>query len=705
MRFDTQLSLISAFLSIALAVVALARTKGKALADWALVAGLVLLALEQVLSGMAFQSDFLSDVVRWQSWRLLVLGMLPATWLLFSLCYARGNAAEFLRKWGVFVVAAFFTPVVLATVYRDELFQTASAPYLLRVHSIVPFGWAGLALFLVVLAGSVLVLMNLERTFRASVGTMRWRIKFMLMGIGLLFIVRIYTCTQALLFLGVDRSLESLDSAALWIAALLILRSLFRDRQSSPDIYPSHLVLQGSFTVVLVGAYLLIVGLFAKIVASVGGDASFAVKAFVVLVLLVLLAVVVQSDRVRLHVRRFLSRNFNRPSHDYRAVWRKFTEGMASEVEQTGVSRSLAKLVVETFQALSVSVWIVEENKESLTLAASTFLSDNDARPSPPPEKVRALLRHFRADPEPVDLEASKEEWAQMLKELHPRKFPTGGDRICVPLISGGDVLGFITIGDRVSGTEFTIEDFDMLTCVGGHASASILSAQMSRRLLMVKELEAFQTMAAFFVHDLKNAASTLNLMLQNLPVHFDDPAFREDALRGVGKTVSHINHLVSRLTSLRHELKMQPASTDFNAMVTSAIAGAVGTSDAKIVTEFSAVGPVNLDREQISKVVTNLVLNALESAPNNAPVRVATSQDESWAILAVSDQGCGMSPEFLSRSLFRPFTTTKKNGLGIGMFQSKMIVESHGGRIAVASEVGRGTTFQVFLPRLPSTS
>ena len=60
---------------------------------------------------------------------------------------------------------------------------------------------------------------------------------------------------------------------------------------------------------------------------------------------------------------------------------------------------------------------------------------------------------------------------------------------------------------------------------------------------------------------------------------------------------------------------------------------------------------------------------------------------------------GCGMSPDFIARSLFRPFQTTKKNGLGIGMFQSKMIVEAHGGRIAVASQPGAGTTFQVFLP------
>jgi len=57
------------------------------------------------------------------------------------------------------------------------------------------------------------------------------------------------------------------------------------------------------------------------------------------------------------------------------------------------------------------------------------------------------------------------------------------------------------------------------------------------------------------------------------------------------------------------------------------------------------------------------------------------------------------MSAEFQHRSLFRPFQTTKKKGLGIGVFQSKMIVEAHGGRIEVESELGKGTTFRVLLP------
>jgi hypothetical protein len=72
--------------------------------------------------------------------------------------------------------------------------------------------------------------------------------------------------------------------------------------------------------------------------------------------------------------------------------------------------------------------------------------------------------------------------------------------------------------------------------------------------------------------------------------------------------------------------------------------------------------------------------------------------------VLAVSDNGCGMDPDFLNRSLFRPFQTTKKNGLGIGLFQSKMIVEAHLGKINVESQPGKGTTFRIALP-LPKPS
>ena len=254
-------------------------------------------------------------------------------------------------------------------------------------------------------------------------------------------------------------------------------------------------------------------------------------------------------------------------------------------------------------------------------------------------------------------------------------------------------------LGDRVGGISFSWQDFDLLKCVADQVAASLLNVQLSQRILQAKEMEAFQTMSAFFVHDLKNTTSTLNLMLKNLPVHFDDPEFRADALRGISKTVAHINRLIGRLSQLRHELQIKPVESDLNEVVAKALAGWEEAAGVTLVKNLRSLPNIPLDQEQMLKVVTNLVLNAREAVLPAGEIRIETSQSNGCVILTVSDNGCGMAPEFLSRSLFRPFQTTKKNGLGIGLFQSKMIVEAHRGRVQVESQPVKGTTFRIVLP------
>jgi len=551
---------------------------------------------------------------------------------------------------------------------------------------------------LLVLIGSVLILMNLERTFRASVGTMRWRIKYMLMGVGLLFAVQIYTACQEILFRSIDLSLEELNAGTLVVASLLILRSFFRASPMDLDVYPSQSVLQGSVTVLLAGIYLLIVGIFAKAVVFAGKGNAFALEAILGLVALVLFVVLLQSDRFRMRLGRFVSRHFERPLYDYRTTWRRFTEGTASQVDQTELCRSLVKLVADLFQALSVAIWTVDE--DSIALAASTSLSEARGRELAPGKADAAeVTRYFEENREPVDVEASTGHWAGVLKRMHPSEFPKGGNRVCLPMVAHGRIAALMILGDRVGGVDFATQDLDMLRCVGDHATASLVNVQLAQKLVQAKELEAFQTMAAFFVHDLKNAASTLSLMLKNLPVHFGDPSFREDALRGVSKSVDHINHVIGRLGLLRSELVTRPVDTDLNEMIGDAVAGLESEPGFVIAKDLSPLPRLALDREQIAKVVTNLLLNAKESMSGRGRVELATRRENGWAVVSVRDEGCGMSASFIERSLFRPFQTTKKNGLGIGMFQSKMIVEVHGGRIAVESELGKGTTFRVYLP------
>jgi signal transduction histidine kinase len=197
----------------------------------------------------------------------------------------------------------------------------------------------------------------------------------------------------------------------------------------------------------------------------------------------------------------------------------------------------------------------------------------------------------------------------------------------------------------------------------------------------------------------LKNTTFTLNLMLQNLPVHFDDPEFRADALRGIAKTVANINRLIGRLSQLRQEFQIKPVESDLNEVVARALVVWEENAGVTLSKKFGALPKIQLDPEQMLKVVTNLVLNAREAVPPHGEVRVETAQNNGSVVLTVSDNGCGMAPEFLSRSLFRPFQTTKKNGLGIGLFQSKMIVEAHKGTVQVDSQPSLGTTFRIILP------
>ena len=292
-----------------------------------------------------------------------------------------------------------------------------------------------------------------------------------------------------------------------------------------------------------------------------------------------------------------------------------------------------------------------------------------------------------------------EQKWAESLRKASRAHFRTGGDRICVPLCSGGRWLGCAILADRVNGLPYTIEEFELLKCIGDQVAANLQNLRLTAELMQAKEVEAFQTMSTFFVHDLKNATSTLSLTLQNLPLHFDDPAFRKDALRGIENTLERINRHINRLSILRNKLELKPVESDLNQLVIDTLKSLNEMPGIELVKDLHPIPKVVVDREQLQSVVTNLLLNARDAIGSDGRILIETGQRNGRAVLSVSDDGCGMSSDFLRDSLFRPFQTTKKMGLGIGMFQSKMIVEAHRGSIQVESEPGKGTKFGVYLP------
>jgi len=700
MNLNPTLACVTAAFTAALGLAVLLRKRHSA-ASWSFTGGMVLLAVETLFNGFSFNELTPKNVGFLQGAAFVTRSFLPGVWLFFSLTYSRGNYRESLARWRFLLLAAFVLPVALAVAFRAELVQVLPFPepgtgFWFRLG-----GQPAKALNVLCLVATVLILMNLERTFRSAVGTTRWRIKFFVLGLAVIFGARFYARSQALVFSGYDLALTNIETVALLLGCVLMAAAYFRSGFIEIDVYPSRAVLHTSVTVLLAGIYLFFVGVLAQIVVHFGGAGSFPLEAFLVLLGLVILAVLLLSNRVRQSIQLFISRHFARPQHDFRQIWTRFTASMSSVLDEGDLCVAAGRLISETFNALSVSIWLLDSQYERLVRASSTLHSEQEQAGDSTREVAAKEWNSISLNKlsRPFELERAKEKWTENLKEISAGRFRTGGNRICVPLLAGEHRLGVIILADRVSGIRYTGEEMDLLKCIGDQVGVSLLNLRLTKKIMLGKELEAFQTMSAFFIHDLKNTASTLSLMLQNLPIHFDDPAFRKDALLSIGGTVDRINDLISSLSAFRHELHLNPTELDLNLLVTEILKSLDCAGDAELVTKLDPLPKMVGDREQLRSMVTNLLLNARDAVGGAGRIMVETRQRNGWVTLSIADNGCGMTPAFVKNSLFRPFSTTKKKGLGIGMFHAKMIVEAHRGNIQVKSELGSGTTFEVMLP------
>jgi hypothetical protein len=672
----------------------------RAYMHWVFAAGMGALALTQMCAGLGAQAVFPADILRWTRFGLLTTAVVPGIWLLFSLCFARANSKEVIARWRWFVLLTFAFPFGLIACFPAALlidtlhFETSS-------RWLIPVGRSGYVFHLWMLLSSVVILMNLERTLRVSTGIMRWHIKFMILGIASIFAVNIYINSQVILFSAINLQLNSIISSAIIVADSLIIISLIRYRQLNTDIYFSRTVLYNSITVFVVGIYLLTVGMFAKVISYFGGSQVLPLETFFVFLTAVGLAVLLLSDQLQQQIKQLISRHFYRSHYDYRQVWTTFTQRTTSVMDMQELCTVVANMASETFGVPAVTLWLsANQGQEGITLGGSTVFSQrnkpawSEAEPS-----AMALVRYMRAHQMPVDFDKTLDTKAQGLKTTYPDAFRSARLRYVVPLTAGQQFLGLMTLDDRLTGEAFTLEDFALLKTLADQAAASLLNLHLSHRLLKAKEMEAFQTLSAFFVHDLKNLAAKLSLMVQNLPMHYDNPAFRDDMLRVISSSVAKMNAMCSRLSLVTKKIELHPVETDLNAVVRSTLAELQASLKVPLRHELHPVPQLLLDPEQIQKILVNLILNANEAIDTQGEIRVSTDWVDGWVVLTVSDNGCGMSKAFIERSLFQPFQTTKSHGLGIGLFHSKMIVEAHRGRVEVKSEAGKGSTFRILIP------
>ena len=646
------------------------------------------LVLAQICAGMGAQAVLPADIVRWEYLRLLCAACIPGTWLLFSVHFACANSRDMMAQWRWVILASFVLPLILVIACQHALFATP-----VRIDAafgwVLPLGWAGYGFSLCSLLISVVILMHCERILRASTGSMRWQIKFMLLGLGSVFAAQIYTDSQVLLFSSTTRRLNVFTSWAVIVANIFMIGSFIRHRFLSVDIYLSRTVVHNSLTVLLVGGYLFTVGVLANVIKYFGWDQTLPLGTFFVFVASVTLTLVVLSEQLRQKLQQLISRHFYRARYDYRQKWTLFTECTTSVVDVKELCAVVTKMVSETFGTPAVTIWLCDEDvPEVLSVGGSTVFSRTEGDVLGEHKATGVdFVQFMRERRLPLDLERMSDSQAQALQATYADYFRKAQSRYCVSLVAGQQLLGVMTLDNRLTRDAFSPEDLDLLKTFADQAAASLLSLRLSQRLLKAKEMEAFQTLSAFFVHDLKNLAAKLSLLLQNVPSHYDNPVFREDMLRVISGSVAKMTAMCSRVSLLTKRLDLHPTMADLNELVRHTLIDVPDLVKVPLYQELHPVPKLLLDPEHLQKVVINLLLNANEAVGDQGEIHITTDTIDGWVMLAVRDNGCGIPQAFMERSLFQPFQTTKSQGLGIGLFHSKMIVEAHRGRIEVESE------------------
>jgi signal transduction histidine kinase len=240
------------------------------------------------------------------------------------------------------------------------------------------------------------------------------------------------------------------------------------------------------------------------------------------------------------------------------------------------------------------------------------------------------------------------------------------------------------------------------------NAMTEQLRAQIAREEES-RQFDSFIRISAMLTHDLKNAIEGLSLTVSNMERHFDNEQFRIDALKGLTNATDKLKALVARLSRPLNTLSgehKRPTETDLVPILKRVMAMTAESARGKhiIQTRLPAKLYALADAARVEEVAENLILNALEAmGDKSGTLTVEAGPDPTGApSFSVSDTGPGMSPTFIETRLFRPFATTKKNGIGLGLYTCREVIRASGGTIDVQSVEGAGTTFRVVLPSIP---
>ncbi len=298
---------------------------------------------------------------------------------------------------------------------------------------------------------------------------------------------------------------------------------------------------------------------------------------------------------------------------------------------------------------------------------------------------------------------------------------------VSVPLMDQAEVVGLFLIANKA--TDYSEDNVRLLESLG-RSVAPILSARLYRdqeqeectrlenQLRQAMKMEAIGRLAGGVAHDFNNILQIMslssNMLLNCLPENGETHQFAEEICKSVEVAAELTGQLMafSRCQILKMEdLDLNEVIREMMKMIRRVIGGDIEVE----FTEGQNLGIIHADRGQMEQILLNFCVNARDAMSEGGTLTIETEnvmidskycESHAWAsqgryaVMRITDSGCGMDAETQGR-IFEPFFTTKEvgKGTGLGLATVYGIVQQHQGMIQVYSEVGKGSTFNVYLP------
>jgi len=562
-------------------------------------------------------------------------------------------------------------------------------------------GPLGRAYLCYLLVGSVLVGRNLERAYRLAAGEAQTRVRPVVLGLVGVLGFLVYILTTGLVYGEVD--LDNLVALALPLAVADVLTAFGFVRGSLVDTAApvSRSVVYSSFTTLVAVLYFLAMGVAAELATFLGWSPGTVVTASFVFLVLLVAAVFLFSDRFQAAVRRFIDRHFYVNRVDYRRHWTRSAEGLDPSA---GLDRLLDvshRLITGALEVPAASISLRDPVAGTLRVHRG---QGEDAGGSL--ALTGALCRNLRSEGRAVLVGDGAGGEAASPEER--TWFTTSACQAVAPLLCGGELLGVIGVDRRGSKHRLTYEDLELLEYTSHQIAAVLRGAEWGRELSEAREMELLSNWSSMLLHDFKNYLSPLRMLLRNMRDHLGNPEFQREAVEDLGTVTAKMEDLVQRLSHLRGGGGLAGNVVDLSQVVRETLAAlqVEKRPGLETATRLEDEAQVAGDTGMLRRVVENLITNALEAMTGEGRLEVSVERkprgpDGDRIRLEVRDTGPGMSEAFVRDRLFRPFATTKKRGLGLGLYQVRSIVKAHKGDIHVDSKPGRGAAFRIELPAI----